>query len=221
MTAINEPESAVAPAVVEPPAHQAVAEAALAAVETALGDTLLPDAREEALAGIAAVLPEPADRAAVLTDVERAIRSATATCGYRADDGCDFCNGVDAALVQVRRMADETATTETPCWCGHPKERHWHDAGGRMTFSDGCHDCRGWNGAHAYGQKLPWLPEGDDTAAGARQDGAQTTALNVLRCLASPEACRWEGVYCVTHSWKSDVGRCPHGQAQALLGGGR
>lgn len=50
---------------------------------------------------------------------------------------------------------------------------------------------------------------------------AKSTPLDVLRCLADPEACRWEGVYCITHSWKSDIGRCPHGQAQALLGGGR
>ncbi|MFF5609298.1 hypothetical protein ACFY65_23405 [Streptomyces cellulosae] len=53
------------------------------------------------------------DRAAVLADVECAIRAATGSCGYKAEDGCDFCGGVDAALDQVRRMADETAT-ETP-----------------------------------------------------------------------------------------------------------
>ncbi|MFF1483106.1 hypothetical protein ACIGZH_01815 [Streptomyces sp. NPDC058319] len=45
-------------------ARARIAEAALDAVEAALGDTLLPAARAEALAGIAAVLPEPADRAA-------------------------------------------------------------------------------------------------------------------------------------------------------------
>src|SRR5690606_26379341 len=39
--------------------------------------------------------------------------AATRSCGYKAEDGCDFCNGVDAALDQVRRMADETAT-KTP-----------------------------------------------------------------------------------------------------------
>lgn len=50
------------------------------------------------------------DRAAFLADVERAIRTATRSCGYKAEDGCDFCNGVAAALDQVRRMADETAT---------------------------------------------------------------------------------------------------------------
>jgi hypothetical protein len=50
------------------------------------------------------------DRAAVLADVERAIRAATGSCGYKAEDGCDFCGGVDAALDQVRRMADEGVT---------------------------------------------------------------------------------------------------------------
>src|SRR5690606_26826020 len=43
------------------------------------------------------------DRSAVLADVERAIRTATGSCGYKADDGCDFCNGVDAALDQIGR----------------------------------------------------------------------------------------------------------------------
>lgn len=43
--------------------------------------------------------------------------------------------------------------------------------------------------------------------------------LRVLARLASPEACRWEGRVCVTHSWGSDVGTCPHGEAQQLLGG--
>ncbi|MFE0472575.1 hypothetical protein ACFW2V_13270 [Streptomyces sp. NPDC058947] len=52
-------------------------------------------------------LPPPVSRADVLVDVERAVRNATSNCGYRADDGCDFCNGVDAALEQVRRIADE------------------------------------------------------------------------------------------------------------------
>jgi hypothetical protein len=65
------------------------------------------------LAALRQQVVEPADRAAVLADVERAIRAATRSCGYKAEDGCDFCNGVAAALDQVRRMADETAT-KTP-----------------------------------------------------------------------------------------------------------
>lgn len=76
------------------------------------------------------------------------------------------------AEAELRRLADETATTQTGCWCGHPEDRHWTGAT-NMPFSDGGHDCRGWNGAHSYGQELPWLPEGDEPAAGARQDGAQ------------------------------------------------
>ncbi|WP_242594554.1 hypothetical protein [Streptomyces sp. GB4-14] len=54
-------------------------------------------------------------------------------------------------------------------------------------------------------------------AAGARQEA---TALELLPLLASPEPCRWDGLVCTTHSWRSDIGRCPHGQAQKLLGGG-
>lgn len=41
----------------------------------------------------------------------------------------------------------------------------------------------------------------------------------VLARAASPEPCRWEDRVCVTHSWGSDVGTCPHGEAQQLLGG--
>jgi hypothetical protein len=43
------------------------------------------------------------------------------------------------------------------CWCGHPRDRHW--ASESMTFGAGCHDCPGWDGAHAYGRELPWVPE--------------------------------------------------------------
>lgn len=57
---------------------------------------------------------------------------------------------------------DYAAAKASGCWCGHPKDRHWSGAT-NMTFPDGCHDCRGWNGAHAYSQELPWLPEGEET----------------------------------------------------------
>ncbi|MFD5221428.1 hypothetical protein ACFWMH_27685 [Streptomyces tendae] len=77
----------------------------------------------------------------------------------------------DAVVALLRRVADETAATETSCWCGHPEDRHWTGATD-MTFTDGCHDCHGWNGAHVYGQELPWLPEGAEPAAGAPQDGS-------------------------------------------------
>jgi hypothetical protein len=80
-----------------------------------------------------------------------------------------FSNGVQAAGERLRRMADETQPAETGCWCNHAEHRHWTDAP-NMTIPNGCHDCQGWDGAHVYGQPLPWLPEG---AAGARQDGAQ------------------------------------------------
>lgn len=59
-------------------------------------------------------------------------------------------------------LARDYAVAEASgCWCGHPKDRHWFGATS-MTFPDGCHDCPGWNGAHAYGQELPWLPEGEE-----------------------------------------------------------
>ncbi|MFJ6066546.1 hypothetical protein ACIQHU_26320 [Streptomyces tendae] len=49
-------------------APRETAEAVLAAVETALGDTLVPSARAEALAGIAAVLPATTDQTADRAD---------------------------------------------------------------------------------------------------------------------------------------------------------
>lgn len=89
-----------------PPADQTalrdrIAEAALEAVEAALGDTLLPAAREEALAGITAVLPPPADRA----DEIEALRKQYWASLRRADE----ING--ALMEEVQRYA---AGTEQP-----------------------------------------------------------------------------------------------------------
>lgn len=55
-----------------------------------------------------------------------------------------------AALVPVR-------SAKSGCWCGHPEHRHWTNVPS-MTIPNGCHDCRGWDGAHIYGQELPWQP---------------------------------------------------------------
>jgi hypothetical protein len=70
------------------------------------------------------------------------------------------------------------------------------------------------------GEKLNTADAASQRFLRTRSTASVTELENLLRCLASPEACRWEGVYCITHSWRSDVGRCPHGQAQALLAGG-
>ncbi|GAA1431748.1 hypothetical protein GCM10009601_51360 [Streptomyces thermospinosisporus] len=116
------------------------------------------------------------DRAVVLADVERAIRTATGSCGYKAEDGCDFCNGVDAALDQVRRVADETATETPPlvhvgwwCWRGG---NHGHLAA-MACRSDNVpiHVPAEWeDDMRAVIQRLE--DEDDEPAAGARQDGA-------------------------------------------------
>lgn len=96
--------------------------------------------------------------------------------GVVTDYPCPTIRALDAEPPVGPCVAGEQQN-ETPegdgCWCGHPEDRHWAGST-RMTFPDGCHDCRGWNGAHGYGQELPWLPEGDEPAAGVRQDGAQT-----------------------------------------------
>lgn len=50
---------------------------------------------------------------------------------------------------------DDTTGAPAGCWCGHPEHRHY-TGNTRMTFPDGCKDCRGWDGAHTYGQEPPW-----------------------------------------------------------------
>ncbi|MFH9574254.1 hypothetical protein ACH4MG_27400 [Streptomyces sp. NPDC017454] len=134
---------------------------------------------------VLAVLPSPVDQAAVLREeadridatrahfpiaVQNGITWATAELRRHAAE-CPEC-GTTAACnggpCPLRRRADETAATDTGCWCGHAEHRHWTDAPS-MTFPNGCHDCRGWDGAHVYGQDLPWVPE--QLAAGAHQPG--------------------------------------------------
>ncbi|MGQ5606201.1 hypothetical protein [Streptomyces sp. EKS3.2] len=124
----------------QPPADQTalrdrIAEAALAAVEATLGDTLLPAARAEALAGIAAALPASIDRAAVPSVVVRkTLRRWAYAAGHiesELDGAVDRMYELVARDVR-RRVADETATTETQaavpvCICGHPKSRHFED----------------------------------------------------------------------------------------------
>jgi len=110
--------AAVSSAVVAPRTDQTTAEAALAAVETALGDTLTADAREEALARIAAVLPAPADQAAPAVWVDghpllEAIAAAVWEQCRRSDSGTclddDPRNIAVAALSAVRNTATDLA----------------------------------------------------------------------------------------------------------------
>ncbi|MER7053418.1 hypothetical protein [Streptomyces sp. NPDC000351] len=111
-----------------------------------------------------------ATRAQFPIAVQNGITWATAELRRHAAE-CPEC-GTTAACndgpCPLRRRADETAATDTGCWCGHAEHRHWTDAPS-MTFPNGCHDCRGWDGAHVYGQDLPWVPE--QLAAGAHQPG--------------------------------------------------
>lgn len=73
---------------------------------------------------------------------------------------------------------ERPAAEEQPaagCWCGHPRDRHWAGST-RMTFPDGCHDCRDWNGAHAYGQELPWADD-ERPAVGEQPETQETQHL--------------------------------------------
>lgn len=122
-----------------------IAAAALAAVEAALGDTLVPAAREEALAGIVAVLPAAtnhdtseeltAEEAHALVDdlglqlyraqdalafvgeccviAEREKRAITTADVREWLKGAQCGRQLAAGDAELRRMADETATTQT------------------------------------------------------------------------------------------------------------
>ena len=148
-------------------------------------DMLEPDEYGEAADAVLAVLPEPVDRAAVLREAIARVRRIPVQCtgltgpvwfGQGWKDAISEFEEIAERMADEdeRRMADEAQQqpdTGTPgCWCGHAEDRHWKDQSGRMTFPEGCHDCQGWNGAHGYAQELPWLPEGDEPAARARQD---------------------------------------------------
>jgi hypothetical protein len=110
---------AAAPAVQAPAADRAalreqIAEAALRAVETAMDDTLLPAAREKALVGIAAVLPAPTDRAAVLREAaDRYAKLTDENEAYDREHGqLDEVARIQHETVRdvvtgLRRMADE------------------------------------------------------------------------------------------------------------------
>ncbi|MEU0656085.1 hypothetical protein ABZ485_28105 [Streptomyces albogriseolus] len=106
------PAPAAVSAAVAPPTDQTTAEAALAAVEAALCDTLLPDAREEALARLMTVLPEAADRAAILR--EAADRAEVVALRLRLKHDTGAANGAYEVMDELRRMADEEADQTTP-----------------------------------------------------------------------------------------------------------
>ncbi|SFY52088.1 hypothetical protein [Streptomyces sp. F-1] len=99
----------------DPDLRDRIAEAALSAVEAALDDTLLPAAREKALAGIAAVLPAPDHRAAVLleaADRYEAILNSTAA-EHSADPR--YYQGVHDVVLGLRRLAGEAQQDTHSC----------------------------------------------------------------------------------------------------------
>jgi hypothetical protein len=128
------PDVEQAPAADRAALREQIAEAALRAVETAMDDTLLPAAREKALVGIAAVLPAPTDRAAVL----RAAADAAAE-KHRLNP---WTTAADV-IADVRRMAAEDAPL-SPFYehpdCGF----RWHGRDGMdIPMRDGQPVCPG------------------------------------------------------------------------------
>ncbi|MFD5294741.1 hypothetical protein ACFWJU_05990 [Streptomyces mutabilis] len=161
------------------PLRARIAEAALAAVEAALGDTLVPAARAEALAGIAAVLHATTDRGAGLRDEglsgpcdcgEGAVHYTTAECP-----------------AELRRMADETQPAETetdgaqrPCGKSRGVSGLYYRPCARAAGHKEAY-CRSADGGHLFLAAPPMDPvhilgidADDEPAAGARQDGAQS-----------------------------------------------
>ncbi|MEU3603757.1 hypothetical protein ABZ714_34380 [Streptomyces sp. NPDC006798] len=117
---------------------------------------------------VLAVLPPPAtDRAETLREAAAQYEQLLKDIGPKTAQDPRYWTGVQHVVTGLRRLAAEAAAgaqqpaedtaTEAGCWCGHPEDRHWADALG-MVWSDGCHDCTGWTGAHGYGKDLPWAP---------------------------------------------------------------
>ncbi|MFJ8929290.1 hypothetical protein ACIRLA_22195 [Streptomyces sp. NPDC102364] len=84
-----------------------IAQAALHVVEAALGDTLTPSARGEALAGIAAVLPAPADEAPpLLAEVWTVWCEDESAWGYFATEDAGKTGTIDYYQEQEERCPD-------------------------------------------------------------------------------------------------------------------
>lgn len=75
-----------------------IAQAALHAVEAALGDTLTPSAREEALAGIAAVLPALADQPAERRERYRHAITEAEGFQFESCEPMDYLHAADAVM---------------------------------------------------------------------------------------------------------------------------
>jgi predicted HAD superfamily Cof-like phosphohydrolase len=163
----------------------------------------------------AAVLREAADRLAELRAAEREWLPAT---------------GLHKGEQVLRRMADETQPAETIPVDALARMLSAADVeinhGDYPTWDTLAESGQGeYRKAARYLLKRLRITE-RAPAAGARQDATQPATpdrnavlVSLLRCLASPATCDWEGDFCRSHEWRSDAGRCPHGQAQALLAG--
>lgn len=169
----------------------------------------------------------PADRAALRDRTAKALHAQMPGCTHD-EHGSDCGALADAVLAVLPEPATRAPSLPSPADTA-PADESPH------VYMDAVQDSAAW--AHAFtkaGQMTEALEHVEAIerllavyrrAVGVEAKTLTATVapapLDVLRALASPEACAWEGVYCVTHSWKSDVGRCPHGQAQALLGASR
>ncbi|QQZ56883.1 hypothetical protein IFE09_27170 [Streptomyces microflavus] len=80
--------------------------------------------------------------------------------------------GGDHALAVARQLLG--TSVQAGCWCGHPEARHFTTTVMQLPY--GCHDCQGWNGAHAYGQELPWAPDPEPAPVDLTADEAREMA---------------------------------------------
>ncbi|WP_046248100.1 hypothetical protein [Streptomyces sp. MBT28] len=133
---------------------------------------------------VLAVLPAPADQAAVLGEAADHAEIVALRLRLKHDYGA--ANGAFEVMAELRRMADETATTETrvahwrpvslatPCLnCGHPY--NWHTGRGACAAQEDACGCRSFDPGQRPEPLDPRSILGADPefSAGARQDGAQ------------------------------------------------
>ena len=183
-------------AVVEPPADRAALRdrirRAVCEAEGFMWNTELlePDEYGEVADAVLAVLPEPADRATVLREeadridatradfpiaVQNGITWATAELRRHATEcpQCGTTGACNGGPCPLRRMADETATTETLAAALSPAERTMLDYALNQA------QLRMWSvGGYTAEEQAALVSlrrlTADEPAAGARQDGAQS-----------------------------------------------
>ncbi|MEU0847690.1 hypothetical protein ABZ387_06945 [Streptomyces flaveolus] len=173
---------------------------------------------EVELSEASAVSLPPADQTALRDRIRRVLCERDgqgALWGTDMLEPDEYGEDADAVLAVLPATTDQTADRAAVL-------RDAAEALGRMDYDSDSNDYGydtyrdAWNGGVMDGA-AELRRMADETQPAASDRAAFLESL--LRCLASPVPCDWEGDFCRSHEWRSDAGRCPHGQAQALLDG--